>query len=164
MEETHLYTFDDIKDIEKSLKKFLLFFLIATLIFIGFLASVFRNWGTDLDPVRLPAWPAYAAGVVYAIGAVFSWSMIGAQILRYRSFVYEMINGLERSVQGTVAEIDEKLYHDNDLEFYSIKIKGGEKEEKKTVYLDKLKDISLLNTGMNVKLTMVGNHIKDINS
>ncbi|MBN2879713.1 MAG: hypothetical protein JXN65_08800 [Clostridia bacterium] len=159
-----MYTFDDIKDIEKSLKKFLLFFLIGTLIFIGVLASVFRNWGTDLDPVRLPAWPAYAAGVVYAIGVVFSWGMIGAQIIRYRSFVYEMINGLERSIQGTVAEIEEKLYHDNDLEFYSIKIKDSEKEEKKTVYLDKLKDISLLNTGMNVKLTMVGNHIKDIHS
>jgi len=159
-----LYTFDDIKDIEKSLKKFLLYFLIATLIFIGILASVLRNWGTDLDPLRLPALPAYAAGVVYAIGAVFSWSLIGMQIIRYRNFVYEMINGLERSAQGTVEEIDEKLYHDNDLEFYSIKIKDGEKAEKRTVYLDKFKDISLFNKGMNVKLTMVGNHIKDIQS
>jgi len=162
MEGSYLYSYDDIKKIEKELKRFLLYFLIATIIFIGVLIVICRNWGTELDPYRLPPWPAYAAGVIYAVGAVFTWSFVGAKIIKYRGFVYSILNGLDRTIQGQIIAVNNNITYDNDLEFYKIEITGDEKEENRYLYLDARKDIDTIEVGNNVKLKIFGNYIKDI--
>ena len=159
-----MYSNDDIKIIEKELKRFLLFFAIATAIFIVVLVAVCRNWGTTLDPVRLSSWPAYLVGIIYAVGTVFAWSLIGSKIIKYRKFVYSVLTGLEHDFKGKIVSIDKNIKYDNDLEFYSLEIKEDGAEGNRLLHLDATKDISAFKEGENVRLTIFGNYIKDVKS
>lgn len=157
-----MYTYDDIKTIEDRFKKFLVTFGIITVIFIGLLIAICKNWGTVLDPIRLPVWPLYILGVLYAVYAVFAWSMIGIRMIKYRNFVYSILTGLDHSVEGKITAIDDDVSYDNDLEFYSIRVKENESEESRLLHLDAVKDIERFEVGRNVKLKIFGNYIKDI--
>ena len=157
-----MYSIDDIKNIEKELKKFLLVYILFTFLFIIVLIVTCKNWGTDIDPIRLPVWPAYLLGIFYGVGSVFSWSMVGARIIKYRGYVYNLLTGLEREVVGKVMTINEQIQYINDLEFYGIEISEDDAEINRLLYLDKMKDINVFRKGEKVKLITSGNYKKDI--
>lgn len=161
MEEDYLYSYDDIKILEKELKRFLLYFLLATILFIGVLIVICTNWGTELDPYRLPSWPAYTVGIIYAIFAVYAWSFAGIKIIKYRAFVYSILTGLDRIIEGKIVSINKNKVIDNDLEFYSIELEVKQQENRQ-LYLDAQKDVDIFEVDKNVKLKIFGNYIKDI--
>lgn len=161
MEEKYLYSYDDLKKIEKELKRFLLYFLTATVIFIAVLVVVSTNWGTELDPYRIPAWPAYAVGIFYALIAVFAWRYAGVKIIKYRSFVYSVLTGLDRTIEGRIKVVSKNKVYDNDLEFYGVEIESDENENRQ-LYLDAQKDIDNFEVGKKFRLKIFGNYIKDI--
>ena len=157
-----MYTFDDIKKIEKMLIRHILIFLLATGIVAVALFLFFKNWGTEIDPVSLPMWPAYVLGVVYAVYAVFTVFYIFVRLFKYRAFVYSVLNGLEKVVEGKIIKIDEDITYDTDLEFYNIELLLNDKKSTRTLHLDAAKDLSLLEKDKDVKLKIFGNYIKDI--
>jgi len=157
-----LYTYDDISFLEKKFKKFLIYFTLATILFMIVLFALCKNWGTVLDPVRLPAWPGYAAGVAYAVFAVFSWGMKGSRLLRYRGFIYNILTGLERNVEGEVVSVSTDISYDNYLEFYSVEIAQGKDIQNRRLYIDAVKGPGELLPGSTVKLKIFENYIKDI--
>ncbi|MEX1376932.1 MAG: hypothetical protein AB1Z23_05565 [Eubacteriales bacterium] len=157
-----MYTFDDIKKIEKTLKKYILFFIFATLIFAAVLYLLLKNWGTEIDPISLPVWPAYIIGVLYAVFSVFISTYMIARLFRYRAFVYSILNGLEKTVEGTIIKIGDSITYDKDLEFYSIELKLNDKEQTRTLRLDAIKDIAMFEENKDMKLKVFGNYIKDI--
>lgn len=157
-----MYRYDDIVIIEKQLKKFLIYFAATTIVFLVGLIIVCKNWGTILDPIRLPVWPAYILGMFYAVYTVFSWSLIGTRLIKYRNFVYNIIAGLERSIVGKIVEIDKNISYDNDLEFYNIEIKENDNEENRYLRIDATKNINVFEIGKSVEVKVFGNYIKDI--
>lgn len=157
-----MYSQKDIETIEKKLKKFILYFAVITVVFLVILILICINWGTKLDPFRLPAWPAYLTGIIYAVFTVFTWSTVGAKLIKYLKFVKSIMTGLERQVKGKVMLIDNIVKYDNDLEFYSIEIKEEDAQESRLLRLDAVKDISLFEKDRIVKVIISGNYIKDI--
>lgn len=157
-----MYSYDNIKEIEKEFKRFLLLFLSGTLIFIAIVVVTCKNWGTAIDPVRLPVWPCYVIGCIYAIASVFTWNMIGIKMIRYRNFVYNIITGLEHSLKGVVEKIGTSIESDKDIEYYYVEIKEEDETENRMLHLDAEKDISFLEVGKTVNLKVFGNYIKEI--
>lgn len=157
-----MYTYEDISFLDKKFKKFLLYFSLATILFLIVIFTLCKNWGTMLDPVRLPVWPGYIVGTAYAVYAVYSWAMNGSRLLKYRGFIYSILNGLERSIEGEVISVSDDISYDNYLEFYSVEIKQGKDIQNRKLYIDAVKGKGGLVQGSTVKLKIFENYIKDI--
>ena len=140
----------------------MLYFSLATILFLIVIFTLCKNWGTMLDPVRLPVWPGYIVGTAYAVYAVYSWAMNGSRLLKYRGFIYSILNGLERSIEGEVISVSDDISYDNYLEFYSVEIKQGKDIQNRKLYIDAVKGKGGLVQGSTVKLKIFENYIKDI--
>ena len=157
-----MYTYDDISNIEKKFNKFLIYFITATIIFLIVLFALCKNWGTALDPVRLPSWPGYAAGAIYAMGAVFSWGMFGSKLISYKKFVTSILTGLEKTVEGEITAVSSETTYDNNLEFYSIEMAQGKDVANRKLYIDAAKFTVGFNPGDVIKVKVFENYIKEV--
>ena len=148
-----LYNDTDYKEVNTTMRKFIIQFLVATVIYVAIfvLSCLFRI-----------AWPGYVFGCLWAVYAVFSWGMIGSRIRKYRHFLRDIAIGLDREILGTVDSIDEDVCVRQGLEFYAIDLilsKSDPKDPGRRIYYDAAKGRPPFEIGEEVRLLLFGNFL-----
>lgn len=149
-----IYNQSDYHSINRAMRRFIILFALSIVLLIAaFVVSC---------TLRI-AWPGYVAGVLWALGAVFAWGMVGSRIRKYRRYLEDMAAGLEREAVGVVENVDQDVSIRQGLEFYGVNLEpetDDVDDPGRRVYYDAAKGKPPYKVGEEVKLLLFGNFIK----
>ena len=151
-----LYTEQDYTEISKLRKKLWIRLAAVTLIYTAAVAVC--------SIIRI-SWPGYTAAVLWGITVTFIWGMQGSRIRSYYHFLKDIREGLEKSITGTVQNVDTSITSRELIDFYTIIFNDDEANPdspSRKLYYDASKGVPEYSQGEKLKITLFGNNIKGI--
>jgi signal transduction histidine kinase len=148
----------DITEASLAFRKFILGYGILALLLLGALVGGLV-WRMD--------WLAYVSIAVLAVASLFLWGNFGIRLIAWNRFLKEMRIGLERTISGMIASIDEDEAMKEGLEFRALRLMTGEESDKaggRLLYVDASRFPLPACVGQTVSCRLFGNYVKDIMS
>lgn len=153
-----LYTEQDYNEINIIRKKLWIRLAVITIIYIAVVAVC--------SIIRI-SWPGYVAAALWGITITFIWGMQGARIRKYYHYLKDIREGLEKTITGTVENIDLSITSRDLIDFYTIIFNDDEanpESPSRKLYYDASKKVPEFSQGEKLKITLFGNNIKGIES
>lgn len=151
-----MYSEKDYTQAKSALRKFTLIYSLLALVLAGTIAT---------DQYLRYEWLTYVAACLLAASSVFLWGTIGVRLIAWNRFIRDMQHGLERSVTGEIASIDDDEAVKEGLEFRAVHLLTGEDSDKaggRLLYADVSRFPLKASVGQKVCCRIYGNFIKDI--